>query len=62
MKKTVIYDEETKEVLAIGYDDTWVLPVGVGVRAYEGNDEPVLTDIGGRMFLKDNAIITRIEL
>lgn len=62
MKSVVIYDETTKEVLAAGFDDNWVLPVGVGVRAYEGDDEPVFRNEGGRMFLNENAIITKINL
>ncbi len=62
MNTVVLYDEKTKEVKAIGYDDQWVLPCGTSVRGYYGNDEPVLVDVGGKMFLKENAFITKIDL
>lgn len=61
MNTVVLYDEKTKEIKAIGYDDTWVLPCGIGVRGYCGDDEPVLLDVGGKLFLKENALITKIN-
>lgn len=61
MNTIVLYDEVTKEVKAVGYDDQWVLPCGISVRGYHGNDEPVFIEFGGRLFLKENAIITKID-
>lgn len=61
MNTVVLYDEVTKEVIAVGYDDTWVLPCGMGVRGYYGNDQPVFVNVEGRMFLKENALITKID-
>ena len=61
MKTVVLYDEETKEVKAIGYNDQWVIPCWMNVRSYNGNDEPVLVNIGGKMFIKENALITKID-
>lgn len=61
MNTVVLYDKVTKEVIAVGYGDQWVIPCRMDVRGYQGNDEPVFMNVGGRMFLKENALITKID-
>lgn len=61
MDTVVLYDKMTKEVIAVGYGDQWALPCSMDVRGYHGNDEPVFANVGGRMFLKENALITKIN-
>lgn len=45
MKTTVIFHKETGKVLAIAYDETWVIPADHDVRVFE-EEEPTFTEIG----------------
>lgn len=56
-KTTVIYEAKTKNVIAIGYNDAWVLPVAAEVIIYSGNEQIFENMADGHIRLKDNAFI-----
>ena len=58
----VLYDKETCRVIAIRYDEMWVLPNTMGLAQFRRGAEPVLciTD-KGEVFFKPNALILKPE-
>ena len=54
----VLYDKETCRVIAIRYDEMWVLPNTMGLAQFRKGAEPVLgMNDKGEMFFKPNALI-----
>ena len=58
----VLYDKETCRVIAIRYDEMWVLPNTMGLAQFRKGAEPVLCiNDKGEMFFKPNALILKPE-
>ena len=58
----VLYDKETCRVIAIRYDEMWVLPNTMGLAQFRKGAEPVLgMNDKGEMFFKPNALILKSE-
>ena len=58
----VLYDKETCRVIAIRYDEMWVLPNTMGLAQFRKGAEPVLCiNDKGEMFFKPNALILKSE-
>lgn len=58
----VLYDKETCRVIAIRYDEVWVLPNTMGLAQFRKGAEPVLCmNDKGEMFFNPNALILKPE-
>ena len=58
----VLYDKETCRVIAIRYDEVWVLPNTMGLAQFRRGAEPVLCiNDKGEVFFKPNALILKSE-
>ena len=54
----VLYDKETCRIIAIRYDEVWVLPNNMDIAQFRKGAEPVLgKNDKGEMFFKPNALI-----
>lgn len=57
IETTVIYHKETKEILVISFNDTWVLPAEYDIATFKGGVEPMLINTpDGNVLLKENSI------
>ena len=59
MKTAVVYDRETKRVIVFKVGDNWVMPCSMELAVFDNGAEPVLVDVNGDMYIKDNALIIR---
>ena len=61
LQTDVVYDKETNRIVAIRYDDTWVLPNTLSVAQFRNGSEPVLIikEETGELFFKKNALILK---
>ena len=58
----VLYDKETCRVIAIRYDEMWVLPNTISLAQFRKGAEPVLCiNDKGEIFFKPNALILKSE-
>ena len=54
----VLYDKETCRIIAVRYDEVWVLPNTMDIAQFRKGAEPVLyMNDNGEMFLNPNALI-----
>ena len=54
----VLYDKETCRIIAIRYDEVWVLPNNMDIAQFRKGAEPVLCkNDKGEMFFNPNALI-----
>lgn len=54
----VIYDKETHRIIAVRYDEVWVLPKDMGLAQFRNGSEPVLFhNDKGELFYEPNVLI-----